>query len=160
MPIHPIAPVFNEYSEILILGSFPSVRSRETGFYYGHPQNRFWKIMKEIYSWPFLPETNAEKRQLLLESHVALWDVVASCDITGSSDTSIRNVISNDLTCITDASSIQRIYCNGSTAIRLYMKHIFPSFPIQPILLPSSSPANASYTLEKLTEIWMSAVRQ
>lgn len=158
MTVHPIPPVFDAHSEILILGSFPSVKSREYGFFYGHPANRFWKVLKEVLAWPFLPETAEEKKRLLLESHVALWDVIASCEIVGSSDASIRNVLPNDLTPILENSRIRAVFCNGSTAHSLYMKLIYPSLGILPVRLPSTSPANASFRLEKLTAEWRTAL--
>ncbi|MCQ2458395.1 MAG: DNA-deoxyinosine glycosylase [Clostridia bacterium] len=157
---HPIPPVFDERSEILILGSFPSVKSREYGFFYGHPSNRFWKVLKEVLAWSAEPVDTEEKKKLLLESHVALWDVIASCDVTGSSDASIRNAVPNDLLPILKAGRIRTIFCNGSTAYSLYMKTIYPSLGILPVRLPSTSPANASFRLEELTNEWREALRQ
>ena len=155
---HPIPPVFDAHSEILILGSFPSVKSREYGFFYGHPSNRFWKVMRDVLGWPALPQTTEEKKRLLLESHVALWDVIASCEVTGSSDASIRNAVPNDLRPILDTGRIKAVFCNGSTAYNLYMKLLLPSLGIQPVRLPSTSPANASCRLEKLTAAWREAL--
>lgn len=154
---HPIPPVFDARSEILILGSFPSVKSREYGFFYGHPSNRFWKVMKEVLRWPSEPKSIEEKKTYLLESHVALWDVIASCEVTGSSDASIRNAVPNDLRPILETGRIKAVFCNGSTAYTLYMKTIYPSPGILPVRLPSTSPANASFRLEKLTEVWREA---
>lgn len=155
---HPIPPVFDAHSEILILGSFPSVKSREYGFFYGHPSNRFWMVMRDVLGWPALPQTTEEKKRLLLESHVALWDVIASCEVTGSSDASIRNAVPNDLRPILDTGRIKAVFCNGSTAYNLYMKLLLPSLGIQPVRLPSTSPANASCRPEKLTAAWREAL--
>ena len=152
--LHTIPPVYNACSEVLILGSFPSVRSRETGFFYGHPQNRFWKVLTEICGWPAVPETIPQKQELLLTSHIALWDVIASCEITGSSDASIRNIVPNDLRSLLSQSQIRAIYCNGTTAYRLCLRYLDPEIHLRPVLLPSTSPANAAWTLPKLADAW------
>ena len=115
MIVHPIEPVFDKESEILILGSFPSVKSRESGFFYGHPQNRFWKVLSAVFD-ECCPDTIDEKRSFLLKNHVAVWDVIASCDITGSADSSIKNVCANDLNVILDKADIRAIFVNGRTA--------------------------------------------
>jgi len=146
--VHPIAPVCNETSRILILGSFPSVKSREQGFYYGHPQNRFWRVLSRVFEEE-IPQTVAEKEQLLLRNHIALWDVIASCEITGSSDASISDVIVNDISGLLQKSDIQVIYCNGSKAYRLYEKYRRENWP-HGILLPSTSPANAIWSEDAL----------
>ena len=153
MVLHNIPPVFDENSKILILGSFPSVRSRETEFYYGHPQNRFWRVISVVFGAK-VPETTDEKRALLLSNRIALWDVIASCEITGSADSSIKSVTANDLTAIFDSSSIERIYVNGKTAESYYKKLIEPKIGRKAVCLPSTSPANAAYSLERLTEAW------
>ena len=150
---HPFSPVFDTNSEILILGSFPSVKSRENDFYYGHPQNRFWRVMAALYQLPF-PETTEEKTNMLLTNGVALWDVIHNCDIRGSSDSSIRNVIPTDLRTILSKANIQRIYANGKTAAAMYQKYQFPQIGIKIMPLPSTSPANAAWTLERLIEQW------
>lgn len=150
---HPIAPVYDENSRILILGSFPSVKSREQQFFYGHRQNRFWKVVAQILECP-VPETVSEKRTMLLQYHIAVWDVIASCIITGSSDASIREVQPNDLSDILDKADIQAIYANGAKACELYQKYIYPLNGIPAHKLPSTSPANAGYSLERLTEEW------
>lgn len=155
---HPIPPVFDEHSRILILGSFPSVKSREYGFFYGHPANRFWKVMKEVLGWTEDPGTIEGRKECLLESHVALWDVIASCDVTGSSDVSIRNAAANDLKPMMENSRIRTVFCNGATAYRLYMKMIYPSLGILPVRLPSTSPANASFSQRQLVEVWKNAI--
>lgn len=149
--IHPLEPVWDEHSKILILGTFPSVKSRETQFYYGHPQNRFWKVLSALLEKPF-PQSIEEKKQLLLQHHIALWDVIKSCKITGSQDASITDVIPNDLSTMIQNSSIQAIYLNGKKAYHLFQK--FHKVEIPGILLPSTSPANATYHLEDLVADW------
>lgn len=154
LPIkHEIDPVYNEDSRVLILGSFPSVKSRESGFFYGHPQNRFWKVLSGILDVP-LPVTVEEKKQMLLENHIAVWDVIGSCRITGSSDSSIKDVVPNDFTEILGKSSIERIYSNGATSWSLYKKYILKETGIEALKLPSTSPANAAWNLERLKEAW------
>lgn len=151
--VHPLAPVFNEDSNILILGSFPSVKSREGEFFYHHPQNRFWRVISTVFNEE-LPETVEEKRNILLRNNIALWDVVQSCEITGSADISIKNVIPNDIMPILEKAKIQVLYANGGTAYRLYKRYIFNHSKREIILLPSTSPANASYSLDRLIEAW------
>lgn len=150
---HPFSPVYDERSRILILGTLPSVKSRENQFYYGHPQNRFWRVLARLFDSP-LPQTESEKRALLIRNHVALWDVIQSCDIQGSSDSSIRNVVPTNLNMILSQTNILRIYANGSKAAVLYQKYQFPLTETEIIPLPSTSPANASWNLERLTEAW------
>ena len=151
--VHPIAPVFDETSKVLILGSFPSVKSRETGFFYGHPQNRFWRVLAAVLGCP-VPTTIDEKRAMLLAHQVAVWDVIASCEITGSSDSSIRNVVPTDLSRILAAAPISAIFCNGGTALRLYQKYQQHSTGTAAIGLPSPSPANATWSLDRLVSAW------
>ena len=153
MVVHPIDPVYNEHSRVLILGSFPSVKSREAEFFYGHPQNRFWKVLAAVFHRP-APGTVEEKRALLLEEGVALWDVIASCEIRGSSDSSIKNAVPNDLTPIFEAAHIEAIYVNGKTAEKYYKKYLLPVTHREAVCLPSTSPANAAWNLERLTEAW------
>ena len=153
MIIHPIKPVYDKDSRVLILGSFPSVKSREEGFFYGHPQNRFWKVTSRVFDED-LPLTVDEKKAFLLKNHIALWDVIGSCEITGSSDSSIRNVTVNDISLILKTADIKAIYLNGGKAYQLYQKYLFPSLGREGILLPSTSPANAAWNLEKLTYAW------
>ena len=150
---HNIEPIFNENSEILILGSFPSVKSREGNFFYHHPQNRFWKVIAAVTDWE-IPSTIEEKKKMLLENHIAIWDVIASCDIEGSSDSSIKNVVPNDLEMILSAGKIRQIYTNGGTASRLYRKYCQNKTGIEDIKLPSTSPANAAYSLDRLVSEW------
>lgn len=153
MIIHPIAPVFNEDSKILILGSFPSVRSREEGFFYGHPQNRFWKVTAGVFD-ENVPQTIDEKKAFLLRNHIALWDVIGSCEITGSSDSSIKNATVNDISVILDTADIKAIYLNGGKAYQLYQKYMLPVTCREGICLPSTSPANAAWNLERLKDAW------
>lgn len=150
---HPIAPVYNRESRILILGSFPSVKSRENQFFYGHPQNRFWKVLAQIFE-DELPQTIAEKTEFLLKHQVAVWDVIASCEIEGSSDSSIRNVVANDLGNLLDTAEIKQIYVNGKKAEQLYRKYIEPKTGRTAICLPSTSPANAAWSVKRLVEAW------
>ena len=150
---HTFEPVYDKNSKILILGSFPSVKSRENNFYYGHPQNRFWKVIARITDSK-TPETIEDKKRLLLENHIAIWDVIASCTIQGSSDTSIKDVIVNDFSKILQNSSIERIYVNGGKAYELYHKYAQKQTNIQAVKLPSTSPANAAWNMERLCEAW------
>lgn len=150
---HNIPPVFDRQSEILILGSFPSVKSREGRFFYHHPQNRFWKVLSAVMEAP-LPETVQEKREFLLAHHVAVWDVIESCEIEGSSDSSIKNAVPNDISVILDAAPIRRIYCNGGTSAKLYKKYCRPETGRDAVKLPSTSPANAAFSLERLIVEW------
>lgn len=151
--MHEIEPVYNENSKILILGSFPSVKSREGKFFYHHPQNRFWKVLAGILG-SAVPETIEEKKEFLLQNHIAVWDVIASCEIEGSSDSSIRNVIPNDLNKILSTANIKHIYTNGGTASKLYRKYCYAQTQMEDVKLPSTSPANAAYSLGKLMEEW------
>ncbi len=150
---HPFEPLFDENSRVLILGSFPSVKSRDVRFYYGHPQNRFWKVLAALYRRD-VPKDIPEKRALILENHLALWDSIALCEITGSSDASIRNVHPNDISLILRAAPIRLIVCNGKTSFRCYEKWIRPQTQREAICLPSTSPANAQWSLERLAEAW------
>lgn len=150
---HPIPPVYDSDSRILILGSFPSVKSRQALFFYGHPQNRFWKVVSAIYGEP-VPLTVPEKRTFLLRNRIAAWDVIASCQIMGSSDASITDVTANDLTPILQTAPIRQIYVNGKTAERMYKKYTEPATGRSCICLPSTSPANAAWSLEKLVDAW------
>ena len=153
MIVHPIPPFYNSDSEILILGSFPSVKSRETGFFYGHPQNRFWKVLAAL-TREEVPQTIEEKKALLLRNRIALWDVIGSCEMEGSSDASIRNVVPNDLRVILDHAQIRTICVNGKTAYRYYEKYTRQQTGREAVCLPSTSPANAAWSLEKLQAEW------
>lgn len=150
---HPIPPLYDKNSRILILGSFPSVKSREQMFFYGHPQNRFWRVMAAVLKSE-VPQTISEKRALLLEHGIALWDVLAACEIRGSADSSIKNAVVNDLTPILTAAHIEKIFVNGKTAERFYNKYTISQTGQQAACLPSTSPANAAMTLEKLIAAW------
>ncbi|MCR5747973.1 MAG: DNA-deoxyinosine glycosylase [Lachnospiraceae bacterium] len=151
---HPIPPFYNKDSRILILGSFPSVKSREMMFFYGHPQNRFWKVTAAVYKDTF-PETVEERKDFLRRHGIAAWDVIASCDIKGSSDASIKNVTPNDLSLILDNADIRRIFVNGRTAEKMYKKYSEENTGRKAVCLPSTSPANAAWNFEKLKEAWM-----
>ena len=136
--IHPIPPVFDTDSRILILGSFPSVKSRESCFFYGHPQNRFWKLLARLRKED-IPSSVEEKKAFLLRNHIAVWDTIHSCSIEGSSDSSIRDVVPNDLASILDHASIQAIYTNGGLSGKMYDRFF---------------PANAAWNLDRLTDAW------
>ena len=151
--IHPIPPLFDENSEKLILGSFPSVKSREAMFFYGHPQNRFWKLLPLIFDEK-IPVTIEEKSALILRHNLALWDSIHSCVITGSSDSSVKDVVPNDLSVIINNSRVTQIFCNGALSHKMYMKYIYPQTKIEAVKLPSTSPANAAYSIERLYEQW------
>ncbi|HAP19749.1 MAG TPA: DNA-deoxyinosine glycosylase [Lachnospiraceae bacterium] len=155
---HEIAPVYDENSKVLILGSFPSVKSRESGFFYGHPQNRFWKVLAGILGIP-VPMTINEKKAMLLDHSIAVWDVIASCRITGSSDSSIKDVVPNDFEKILSSASIERICANGATAWKLYEKYVKPSTGMNAVKLPSTSPANAAWSLERLIKYWKEYIK-
>lgn len=151
--IHPIPPLYDANSRVLILGSFPSVKSREAMFFYGHPQNRFWKLMALLFDAD-VPSTVKEKKRLVLSHGIAMWDTIHSCTITGSSDSSIKDVVPNDLSVILSNSRVKRIFCNGAASHRLYQKYIYPINNIPAQKLPSTSPANAAWSLERLAEAW------
>ena len=153
MIVHPIPPVYDKDSRVLILGSFPSVKSREAGFFYGHPQNRFWKVTAAVFGEE-VPQSIPEKRAFLLRNHIAVWDVIRSCEITGSSDASIRDVTVNDLSVILNAARIRRIFVNGKTAEKMYKRYTEPLTGRSCVCLPSTSPANAAWSAEKLAEAW------
>lgn len=154
MVVHPIEPVYNEESEILILGSFPSVKSREQGFFYGHPQNRFWRVLAQCFE-DTVPESIDDKKAFLIRHHIAVWDVIHSCDITGSSDSSIKNVVPNNLQDILSTANIRQIYVNGKKALQLYNRYTEPIIKRNAICLPSTSPANAAWNMERLVNEWM-----
>ena len=153
MITHPFPPLYSENSHTLILGSFPSVKSREAMFFYGHPQNRFWKVIAALFN-EGVPDSIEEKKSLILRHDLALWDSIRSCTVTGSSDSSIKNVVPNDINEIIENSKISRVFCNGTLSYKMYTKHIFPDTGIQAEKLPSTSPANAAFSLERLTQAW------
>lgn len=150
---HSFKPVYDENSRILILGTLPSVKSRENNFYYGHKQNRFWKLLAYLLDEP-VPETIDEKKYMLLKNHIAIWDVIQSCDIKGSSDSSIKNVEPTDIRKILETADIKQIYANGNKAGALYKKYQLPLTGMEAVTLPSTSPANAAWTFERLCEAW------
>lgn len=151
--VHSFEPVYDKASEILILGTLPSVKSRENNFYYGHKQNRFWKVLATLLKEP-VPDTIEEKKAMLLARRIALWDVIQSCDIKGSSDSSIKNVQPTDIGMILEKTNITRVYANGNKAGQLYKRYQFPVTGIEAMVLPSTSPANAAWSLERLCEVW------
>lgn len=151
--VHPFPPLYDADSKILILGSLPSVKSREQMFFYGHPQNRFWKVMANVLQEK-VPVTIEEKKDMLHRNHIALWDAIYSCDIIGSSDSSIRNVVPTDLQPIVEQSQIKSVYCNGVASGKYYKKYQEKSLGMEAVVLPSTSPANAAYSVERLTGIW------
>ena len=153
MIVHPIPPEYDSDSKVLILGSFPSVKSREQGFFYGHPQNRFWKVLGAITN-SAVPGTIEEKKALLKRNGIALWDTIKSCDIVGSADSSIKNVVPNDLSVILDNSKVKRIFVNGKTSKAYYDKYLKDKTGIDAVCLPSTSPANATTNLETLIDCW------
>lgn len=150
--VHTFEPIYNQNSKILILGTFPSVKSREGNFYYNHPQNRFWRVLADL-TGSVLPVTIEEKKEMLLLNNIAIWDVIYSCEIEGSSDSSIKNVVPNDILGLLNKSNIKKIYANGNKAYELYCKY-FSNIEMSIVKLPSTSPANARYTLEKLIDSW------
>lgn len=152
---HPIDAVYDENSKILILGSFPSVKSREYGFFYGHPQNRFWRVIAAIYGED-VPYSNDEKRAFLLRNKIAVWDVIHSCEIEGSADSTIKNAVPTDLAKILETADIKQIFTNGKKADELYNKYQIKATGITSVCLPSTSPANAAWTFDRLVEKWKS----
>lgn len=170
---HGFEPVFDQHSRVLVLGSFPSVLSRANAFYYGNPQNRFWRVMVACLGVPVPPNEGdslasgepatldasvAAKRAMLLNGGVALWDVIESCDIKGSSDASIKNVVPARVELITSNASIEQVICNGGTAGHLYKRYLQERTCLPAVVLPSTSPANAAWRLERLVERWREAV--
>ena len=151
--VHSFEPVYDKDSEILILGTLPSVKSRENNFYYGHKQNRFWKVLATLLKEP-VPDTIEEKKAMLLAHRIALWDVIQSCDIKGSSDSSIKNVQPTDIGMILEKTNVTQIYANGNKAGQLYKRYQFPVTGIEATVLPSASPANAAWSFDRLCEAW------
>lgn len=151
--VHSFEPVYDKDSEILILGTLPSVKSRENNFYYGHKQNRFWKVLATLLKKP-VPDTIEEKKAMLLAHRIALWDVIQSCDIKGSSDSSIKNVQPTDIGMILEKTNVTQIYANGNKAGQLYKRYQFPVTGIEATVLPSTSPANAAWSFDRLCEAW------
>ncbi len=154
---HPIPPVFDAASRLLILGSFPSAASRAGMFFYHHPRNRFWPVLAAVFSEP-VPNSIEEKEALLLRHHIALWDVIGTCEIEGSADSSVRDAAPNDLGVILNAAPIRRVLCNGTLAWKLYQTHCAAAIGLPAQKLPSTSPANAAWSLERLIEVWRPAI--
>lgn len=154
---HEFPPVYDVNSKILILGSFPSVKSREMQFYYGHPQNRFWKVLAAVLG-DEIPTTIEEKKSFLLKHHIAVWDVIDRCSIQGSSDATIKDVVVNNFDEILRNSAISTIFVNGTKAYELYCKYAEAQTGMKAIKLPSTSPANAAWKLEKLCSAWMKII--
>ena len=151
--IHSIEPVFDAESRVLILGTMPSPKSREVQFYYGHPQNRFWRVLAAVLGEE-VPQSVPEKKAMLLRHRIALWDVLAECEITGASDSSIRNPVANDLSAILDHAPVQAVFTTGATAWKLYTRLQKPHTGIEAVRLPSTSPANCAVKMEALTEAY------
>lgn len=156
--VHPLKPIFDERSVVLVLGTMPSPKSRENNFYYGHPQNRFWRVLSVVLGEK-LPETNDERTDLLLSHRIALWDVLASCEIRGADDSSIKNPVPNDLSIILDKCDIRAIFTTGTKAYTLYRRYCEPNTGIAAVPLPSTSPANCRMRLEQLTEAYAAIVK-
>lgn len=151
--VHPFGPLIDENSQILILGSLPSIKTREAGFFYGHPQNRFWKVIAGLVQ-ESVPETIEDKKKMLKRHHIALWDAIYSCDIRASSDASIKNVEPTNLLPLLEQAPITKVFCNGQTSYRYYHRYNEKLLGIQGQSLPSTSPANARYRLADLIEAW------
>ena len=150
---HTIEPFCQPDARILILGTIPSPKSREFGFYYGHPQNRFWRVLSDILNQP-RPETNEEKKDFLTRNNIALWDVLASCNIDGASDSSIKNPVPNDFTEVLGRGKIKAVFTTGAKATSLYKKYCYPTTGVPSILLPSTSPANCRLKYEDLKQAY------
>ena len=158
MEIHNIKPIFNSNSKILILGSFPSVKSRQEEFFYAHKQNRFWKVLSRVLNQQE-PISIEEKKAFLLKNKIALWDVISSCEIFGSSDSSIKKVKPNNLSIVLNNSQVNKIFVNGKTALKYYNKYILDAIKTEAECLPSTSPANATFSLEKLVLHWQQILK-
>ena len=151
--MHPFRPIWNENCQVLILGSMPSVQSRSRGFYYANPQNRFWLVIAALFHSE-VPTDDQSRRRLLLDHHIAIWDVLENCDIEGSADSSIRNPKVHDLSPMLTGSPIRQIYANGQTAARIYARYLEPITGRLCITLPSTSPANGRFNLAGLVDAW------
>ena len=155
---HPFPPVVDADCRILILGSFPSVKSREDGFFYGHPQNRFWRVLSAVLN-EAVPSDIPEKKAMLLRHHIALWDVIASCRIEGSSDASVKNAVPVDIGRVTKVANIEQVICNGALAGKLYKRYLQQATGIEAAVLPSTSPANAAWSMDRLITLWQEALK-
>ena len=153
------APVYNEHSRALILGTWPSPKSREMAFYYGHTQNRFWPMLAALTGEPVPARENIEaKKQIILRHGLALWDTLESCTITGASDASIRDAVPNDIASLLAKAPIEAVFCNGATAYKIYTKYLQPVSGSAAVRLPRTSPANAACRPEKLQAVWGEAL--
>ena len=150
MITHTFDPIYDERSRVLILGTMPSPKSRQAGFYYSHPQNRFWKTIAEVLGVQ-CPATDPGKKRLLLDHGIAIWDVLAACTITGADDSSIKNAVPNDFTALFAAADIQAVFTTGKKATALFKKHCEEKYGFAPIYLPSTSPANCRMSQRELT---------
>ena len=157
--VHTSPPLYDSQSRVLLLGSIPSPKSREVGFFYGHPQNRFWRVLAAVLGED-TPETIEQKRAMCLRHHVALWDTIARCDIVGASDTSIRNAVPNDIGRLLRESRIERIFATGGTSAKLYRKLVEPQTGVPITQLPSTSPANAAWSLDRLIEAYRAILQK
>ena len=158
--VQPFDPVVDRHSRTLVLGSFPSALSRTNEFYYGNPRNRFWRVIAACLGEEVPGDHDlAAKRMLLLRHGIALWDVIESCDIKGSSDASIRNVVPARIECILEVAPIERVICNGATSARLYKRHLEVQTGMRAVVLPSTSPANAAWSEGRLIECWREGLR-
>lgn len=151
---HPFEPIYDKNSKILILGSFPSVKSREDNFYYAHPQNKFWKVLQMIFGSNDSIVTKEQKTKFLLDNGIAIWDSIKECDIENSADNTIKNAIPNDIKHILENSKIEKILCNGGASFKVFKKYYKNDLGVRIDVLPSSSPANARYSLDKLASVW------
>lgn len=157
---HPFKPIYNKNSKILILGSFPSIKSREDNFYYAHPQNRFWKVLKKVFCDEVELNTKDDKTKFLLKHNVAIWDSIKECDIENSDDSSIKNAIPNDIGKILNESNITKIFCNGRASYKVFKKYYKNKLDIKIDVLPSTSPANAKYSVDNLAKIWKEKIEE
>ena len=157
--VHNIPPLYDEKSRVLILGSFPSVKSREAAFFYAHPQNRFWPMMAALTGEPVPAREDIEaKKQIILRHGLALWDTLERCTITGAADASIKDAVPNDIAVLLAKAPIEAVFCNGATAYRIYTKYLQPVTGLAAIKLPSTSPANAAFTMPRLLDAWGTAL--
>ena len=160
---HPFKPIFDKNSKILILGSFPSVISRKFGFYYTNPQNRFWRVLARILN-DDVPESTDEKIKFLLFHHIAIYDAAISCEIDGSSDAKMSKIVPANLKPLFKEANIKQVYANGGKAYEICKKYlddeILKATKNEVIKLPSTSPANAKFSLERLANEWSMIVRE
>ncbi len=156
--VHPWGPLVSPDCRVLILGSFPSVKSRAEGFFYGHPRNRFWPMIAAVCGEE-RPWSIDEKRELVLRHGIALWDTIGECDIHASEDASVRNAVPVDIGRVLSVARIEQVLCNGALSGRLYRRHLLPVTGMDCLVMPSTSPANAAVPLEQLIAVWGDALR-